>query len=60
MNSDLIVYLIDVAISLAQRQLDSGDAKRALLGIVQRGVRAYEDHVGEPLDLSLIKAEEPV
>ena len=38
----------------------AGDAKQALLGIVQKGVRAYEDHTGEPLDLSLIKAEEPV
>ena len=60
MNPNLIVNLVDVAIALAQSQLDSGDAKQALLGIVQKGVRAYEDHTGEPLDLSLIKAEEPV
>ena len=60
MNPNLIVNLVDLAIALAQSQLDSGDAKQALLGIVQKGVRGYEDHTGEPLDLSLIKAEEPV
>ncbi len=60
MNPNLIVNLVDVAIALAQSQLNSGDAKQALLGIVQKGVRAYEDHAGEPLDLALIKAEELV
>ena len=60
MNSNLIVNLVDVAIALAQNQLDSGDAKQALLGIVRQGVRVYEDHTGKPLDPLLIKAEEPV
>ncbi len=60
MNSNLILNLVDLAIALAQNQLDVGDAKQALLGIVRKGVRAYEDHTGEPLDPLLIKAEEPV
>jgi hypothetical protein len=60
MNPDLILRLVDLAISLAQSQMDSGDVKQALLGIVQKSVRAYTDHTGEPLDPSLIKAEEPV
>ena len=60
MIANLIVNLVDLAIALAQSQLGSGDAKQALLGIAQKGVRAYEDHTGEPLDLSLIKAEAPV
>ena len=50
MNPNLIVNLVDLAIALAQSQLDSGDAKQALLGIVRKGVRAYEDHTGKPLD----------
>ena len=60
MNANLIVNLIDLAIALAQSQLDAGDAKQALVGIVRKGVRAYEDHTGEPLDPLLIQAEEPV
>jgi len=60
MSPDVIFRLVDLAISLARTQMDSGDAKQALLGIVQKGAAAYRDHVGEPLDLSLIKAEEPV
>jgi hypothetical protein len=60
MNSDLILSLVDVAISLARSQIDTGDAKQALLGIVQKSLQAYKDHTGEPLDTSLIKAEEPV
>ena len=60
MNPDLILRLVDVAIELARSQMDSGDTKQALLGIVQKGMRAYTAHTGEPLDPSLIKAEEPV
>ena len=60
MNPQLVLDLVDVAISLARTQMDSGDAKQALLAIVQKGAAAYRDHMGEPLDLSLIKTEEPV
>jgi hypothetical protein len=60
MNPQLVLDLVDLAISLARTQMDSGDAKQALLGIVQKGATAYRDHVGKPIDLSLIKAEEPV
>jgi hypothetical protein len=60
MNPELVLKLVDVAISLAQTQMDSTDTTQALVAIVQKGVRAYEDHTGGPLDPSLIKAEEPV
>ena len=60
MNSELILRLVDTAISLARSQMDSDDAKQALIDIVQKGLRAYTEHTGEPLDQSLIKAEEPV
>jgi hypothetical protein len=60
MNPDLIFRLVDLAISLAQTQMDSGGTTDALLGIVRKGYQAYENHTGEPLDPLLIKAEEPV
>jgi hypothetical protein len=60
MNPQLVLDLVDVAISLARTQMDSGDAKQVLLAIVQKGATAYRDRIGEPLDPSLIKAEEPV
>ena len=46
MNPNLIVNLVDLAIALAQSQLDSGDAKQALLGIVPKSIRAYKNHTG--------------
>jgi hypothetical protein len=60
MNPELVLQLVDVAISLAHTQMDSGGTTQALLAIVRKGMRAYEDHTGGPLDPSLIKAEEPV
>jgi hypothetical protein len=40
--------------------MDSAGTAQALLAIVQKAARAYEDHTGGPLDQSLIKAEQPV
>ena len=57
MNPNLIFQLLELAISLAQTQLDSGDTGRALLDIVQKSVQAYEDHTGESLDVNLIRPE---
>jgi hypothetical protein len=59
MNSNLILQLIEVAIGLAQSQLNPTDTANTLLGIIQKAVQAYETHTGRPLDLSLIKPEEP-
>jgi hypothetical protein len=60
MNSNLILQLIQVAIGLAQSQLNPADTTNTLLGIVQRAVKAYEDQTGRPIDLSLIKPEAPI
>jgi hypothetical protein len=60
MNPELVLKMVDLAISLAQTQMDSGGATQALLATIRKGVQAYEHHTGGPLDPSLIKAEEPV
>ena len=56
----LITYLVQTAIQIAKTQLDHPQAKVALLDIIQTGVEAYEEHTGQPLDLSLIRFEQPL
>jgi hypothetical protein len=60
MTQKLILQLIQVAIALAQSQLAPGDAADTFVGIVQRGMAAYQTHTGQPMDPSLIKAEAPL
>jgi hypothetical protein len=60
MNKNLILQLIEVAIALAQSQLEPGDAAGVIAGIVQRGIAAYEANTGKPIDLSQIKPEAPL
>ncbi|HEY2383283.1 MAG TPA: hypothetical protein VGK48_19070 [Terriglobia bacterium] len=60
MNQNLILQLIEVAIALAQTQLEPGDTASTLAGIVQRAVAAYEASTGQPLDPLLIKVEAPL
>ena len=57
---NLILQLVEVAIALAQSQLEPGEAATALTGIVQRGIAAYEANTGQPIDLSVIKPEAPL
>jgi hypothetical protein len=60
MNPTLIAQLVDVAISVAKSQLQGKEVQDALVGIIQTGVQAYEEHAGQPFDLSLIRPEDPV
>jgi len=60
MNPNLIAQLVQLAIYLAKTQLGGADIKHALLDIAQTSVQAYEDHTGQPLDLNLIRSEDPV
>ena len=58
-SKDLIFVLVELAISLAHAELDSGDVEQMLLDIIQKAIQAYEDHTGEKLDPFLIGIEEP-
>jgi hypothetical protein len=62
MNTDLIIRILQLALSLAQAQLTGKPAKdlsidQALLEIVQKGAQAYQLQTGQPLDVSVIKPE---
>jgi len=54
MKPNLIFDLVELAVSLAQSQLDGTDVERTLLDIIEKGVQAYEDHTGEVLDPALV------
>jgi hypothetical protein len=62
MNLDLVISILILALSLLRGQTtgrvksDSGLA-RTLLRIARLAAREYEDRVGQPIDLSLIKPE---
>jgi hypothetical protein len=58
MNPQLLFDIIDLALSLVKSP--GANVANTLLQIIQKGVAAYQAHTGEPIDLSLIKAEEPI
>jgi len=65
MNIDVAFEIVELALFLAKRQA-SGDVQSdvnladTLSAIVQTAARAYQDHTGEALDPSLIKAQDPI
>jgi len=65
MNPKVAFEIVELALSLAKNQTGGKiqeDLTLAdiLLQIIGKAVYAYQQHTGEPLDPSLIKAEEPV
>jgi hypothetical protein len=64
MNTTLIFEIVQLALSLAQGLMSGNAASdttaQSLLEIVQKGSLAYQQHTGEPLDPSLIKAEKAI
>jgi len=65
MNIELIISIIQLAAGIIRSQLnpsaaDKIDVATALGRIVLKGREAYEQHVGAPLDESLIKPEPPL
>lgn len=58
MNPQLIFDIIALALSLVRGQ--NASVAGTLLQIIQKGAQAYQQHTGEALDPSLIKAEEPL
>ena len=57
MDADMIIELIDFAISMAQSQFSGTELARTLLDIVGHAVEAYNEHTGDSLDTGLITAE---
>jgi len=65
MNRKLIFNIAGLALALIEVHAGQDDrlastSREMLLEIVRMGIRAYEQHTGEPLDPALIKAEAPL
>jgi hypothetical protein len=60
MSPDIVLRLFDIALSLVQSQLDKSDVERTIVSIIQKGVQAYQDHKGQPLDPKLVGLLKPV
>jgi len=63
MNPDVALQIVELAVALVKAQASGKvqqDATLAgvLLQIIQKAVQAYQDHTGQALDPSLIKAED--
>ena len=62
MNVNVAFEIVELAVNLIKSQ-SSGEVQQdavlagTLLRIIEKAVTAYQDHTGEPLDPSLIKAE---
>ncbi|PYR97096.1 MAG: hypothetical protein DMG15_29270 [Acidobacteria bacterium] len=64
MNLQLMFDIAKLALSIADTHLEGKDhdasVEARLVQIIQTGVRAYQQHTGEPLDPALINVEEPL
>ena len=59
MNMDLLFEISDLALWVTRNEFtDDIAVEKALVKIIQKGVRVCEDHTGEELDRDLIKAED--
>ena len=59
MKTNFAIQMIELALSLMKDTEGAGVAQ-VIVQIVGKALQAYYDHTGQPLDLSLIKAEQPV
>ena len=59
MTTDIAIQIIELALSLVKGSNDAAIAA-ALAQIIGKAWRAYEAHTGQPLDPSVIKAENPI
>ena len=65
MNPSLIFEIVQLALSLVQSQLPGKAQQDAtvadtLLQIVRKGAQAYSQETGAPLDVTLIRSEDPL
>ena len=58
MNPNVAFEILELALSLLKSP--GANSAATLVRIVGKAVQAYQDHTGQPLDPSLIKAEDPV
>jgi hypothetical protein len=60
MNTEDILQLVEIALSMAEAQLSGTELAQTLLDIARRGIEAYQDHTGGILNPGMIDAEDPL
>ena len=65
MIADLLANIAEVALSAEEISREGSasahmDVEHAIVEIVQLGLNGHIQHTGQPLDLSLIRIEEPL
>jgi len=58
MNSELIMRLLVLAITLAKQHMDGADLADTLLDIFYKAAQAYREQTGKTLNTDFIQAEE--
>lgn len=58
MNANVAIEILELARSLVKSQ--DASVADTLFKIIQKSAEAYQAHTEEPLDPSLIQAEEPI
>jgi hypothetical protein len=54
MNAGLIYQLVELALSLAQNELNGSTMESTLLDITKKAVQAYQEQTGKALDPRLV------
>jgi hypothetical protein len=65
MNTNFAIEIIELALSIMKNQTTGKTQQDAtlvavLVSIIRKSIQAYEQQTGQPLDPSLIKAEDPL
>jgi hypothetical protein len=58
MDVEVILELIDIAVSLAQAQFSGTELEQTLMDIVNHSLDAYNTHAGQTMELGLVTAED--
>jgi len=58
MNSNVIYRLLDMALTLAEQEMEDGGTADTVLHIIHKAEEVYEEQTGMALNTSFIEAEE--
>jgi len=57
MNANLVLNLLDLAVTLTRSHLEGSEIEESILKVIRAAARIYEDHTGQPINISLIQPE---
>jgi hypothetical protein len=57
MNANLVLNLLDLAVTLTKSHLEGSDIEESIVEVIHAAGKIYEDHTGQPINISLIQPE---